>query len=317
LWSSGETTSSINVSTAGTYTVTVTDIANGCTSSANEVIVQNNAIPNISGMLNVCEGATVNLSSNVVGGTWLSFNTSVATINNSGMVMGIAAGTTTIRYTANNGCFSAVTFTVNPLPSISGTNTVSRGNTTQLTSNISTGTWISMNPSIATVTSSGLVSGLSLGQANIVYRTAKACTDTMLVNVIETAAECCDYTIICDGSNVYNGSTYVMKSLTEGYTSAATSTFSITNTNCSHDIQVHIYYSGANVSDFSINDASFQNTIGNGDTYSFSITPNVGLPEGTYQMTIVLSCEADASAITYQKVYDVKFKCRSSCNCRN
>ncbi|MEJ7586874.1 MAG: hypothetical protein WKI04_04865 [Ferruginibacter sp.] len=61
---------------------------------------------------------TTNLD-NTPGGTWLSSNTAVATINSSGIVNGIVAGTTVISYTIPadvNGCSNSVsaTITVDP-----------------------------------------------------------------------------------------------------------------------------------------------------------------------------------------------------------
>src|SRR6185436_9613136 len=45
------------------------------------------------------------------GGTWSSDNETVATVNSSGVVLGVAEGTANITYTVNNGCGSPVSST--------------------------------------------------------------------------------------------------------------------------------------------------------------------------------------------------------------
>jgi hypothetical protein len=104
-----------------TYTVTGTNIA-GCTAT-DQVLVTVNPLPTIapiSGSNTVCEGATLNLSNTTAGGTWSSSNTNIATVNNSGVVSGILAGSVNITYTFTdaNGCSNSAvkSITVNPTP---------------------------------------------------------------------------------------------------------------------------------------------------------------------------------------------------------
>ncbi|OEL10928.1 bacterial Ig-like domain family protein, partial [Cloacibacterium normanense] len=67
----------------------------------------------------------------------------IATVSNTGLVTGVAAGSVTITYTNNNGCSTTTTVTVNPLPTITGTTSVCVGSTTQLTGS---GTPAASNP---------------------------------------------------------------------------------------------------------------------------------------------------------------------------
>src|SRR5205823_5553796 len=61
-WSTGATTQTITVGTAGSYTVTVTD-ANGCTGSDTKTITTfTNPTPSISGTLDFCSGKTTTLT---------------------------------------------------------------------------------------------------------------------------------------------------------------------------------------------------------------------------------------------------------------
>jgi hypothetical protein len=89
---------------------------------------------------------------------WVSSNPAVATINASGVVTGLAFGTTTITYTDNLGNNASTNVTVNPLPTITGTLVKCVGGTTQLTGSgtpAATTPWLSSNPAVATVTTPG------------------------------------------------------------------------------------------------------------------------------------------------------------------
>ncbi len=59
----------------------------------------------ISGLTMVARGANINLYNSVAAGTWTSRNTGIATIDaTTGLLNGVAIGTTTITYTVVNGC---------------------------------------------------------------------------------------------------------------------------------------------------------------------------------------------------------------------
>ncbi len=97
----------------------------------------------VTGVLSVCNGSTTTVSdpSGDAGGTWSSSNPAIGTVDAvSGVVSGIANGTTIITYSVSNACGTATAtaeVTVNPLPSISttvGTGTaICYGSTTTLT----------------------------------------------------------------------------------------------------------------------------------------------------------------------------------------
>jgi uncharacterized protein YjdB len=83
-------------------------------------------LPTITGTPNVCIGLTTTLTGSATPNAtnpWISASPSVATINSSGVVTGVAVGTSVITYTNSNGCTVNQTFTVNPLPTITGTST--------------------------------------------------------------------------------------------------------------------------------------------------------------------------------------------------
>src|SRR5947199_2697924 len=130
--------------------------------------------------------------------TWASSNTSVGTVNASGLVTGVVAGATTITATSEGQSgTSAVTVTAAPVPVASvtvspATAAVFVGQTTQLTAtpkdangNTLTGrtiTWASSPSSIAGVNGSGLAAGVAVGSATITATSeGKSGTSTITV----------------------------------------------------------------------------------------------------------------------------------------
>jgi hypothetical protein len=80
----------------------------------------------ITGTTSVCVNATTNLANSITGGTWSSTNTNVATVSATGIVSGLAAGSSVITYTTLCGGVSTATVTVNALP----TTTITAGSAT-------------------------------------------------------------------------------------------------------------------------------------------------------------------------------------------
>ncbi|SHG12190.1 Ig-like domain-containing protein [Flavobacterium johnsoniae] len=115
---------------------------------------------------------------------WTSSNTAVATVNASGLVTAVAAGTATITVKTVDGnktATSAITVAAIPVSSVAVSPTSASlyaGNTQQLSATISPAnatnknvTWSSSNTAIATVNSSGLVTAVSAGTATITATT--------------------------------------------------------------------------------------------------------------------------------------------------
>jgi len=104
LWSTGESTQSIVVSTSGSYSVTFTD-GGGCSSISLVEVVTVNPLPSApvisaGGATAICQGNTVTLSSSQVSGnTW---STTETTQN----IVVTSAGDYTVQYTDGNGCIS-------------------------------------------------------------------------------------------------------------------------------------------------------------------------------------------------------------------
>jgi hypothetical protein len=104
--------------------------------------------------------------------------------------------TTYFRAVLTNGTCAAAnsdvaTVTVNPLPTITGTLTTCIGATTQLTGSATAAgvsPWVSSAPAVATVNSSGLVTGITTGTTTITYKNSNNCTITATVTVGNTNA---------------------------------------------------------------------------------------------------------------------------------
>lgn len=111
LWSNGSTASTIQPSTAGTFTLTVTD-GNGCTGSISQVVtVNSNPAPAISGNLNVCQGnpAVLSATSGFSNYTW-SNGATTAAINVQ------SSGVYSVLVSDQNGCTGTASVNFNLLP---------------------------------------------------------------------------------------------------------------------------------------------------------------------------------------------------------
>ena len=147
----------------------------------------------------VCAGSVITYTDATVGGTWTSSNTAIATINGTGNITGIAAGTSTITYSVGT-CYVTKLVTVNPLPSIiTGGTSVCIGNSITLADSVAGGNWTSSATSVATVSSSGVVAGLSAGTSTISYVLPSGCSNTILITVSAAPAPISGTFSVCTG----------------------------------------------------------------------------------------------------------------------
>ncbi len=197
--SSAASVSSTGVVTGGgaTGSATITYTAAGCSTSASVIVLTApTTAGTITGSSVLCAGASTTLNDGAASGTWSSTSTAIATVDGFGIVHGVSGGSVTISYTVANICGSigtSTSITINPLPDagiITGLVTICQGDTATLSDVAGSGTWSSTNSSIATITSSGLVTGVSAGAATISYTVSNDCgtlAATQAVNVLSTA----------------------------------------------------------------------------------------------------------------------------------
>jgi uncharacterized protein YjdB len=122
---------------------------------------------------------------------WSSSNPLVAAVGTAtGEVTGVIPGTVTVSYSMGVGCTVNKTVSVSPLPaSITGPDNICMGSTTTLHDATTGGSWSSSTPATATVTTSGVVHGISGGIGIISYASpATGCAAVYPVSVIQVPA---------------------------------------------------------------------------------------------------------------------------------
>ena len=216
------TTGVVSGIVAGTSAVSYT-MSSGCVSTV--VVTVNSSPAAISGTAGVCQGSTTSLADATTGGIWNTSNSSIATVGGtSGVVMGVSAGTTNITYTIlTTGCTAIATVTVNTVPAaISGTAAFCSGNTVTLTNTVPGGTWISSDNTIATISTSGIASGVAGGTATISYSLSAGCGVAMMVTVNQSPSAISGSSSLCIGTAGTFGNTVVGGTWSSSNTSVAT-----------------------------------------------------------------------------------------------
>ncbi|MCW3123142.1 MAG: surface protein [Flavipsychrobacter sp.] len=162
----------------------------GCNDGDGTVDICLNNPGTIIGTHPICSGLTLQISETVGGGTWSSSNTAVATIGSTtGIVTSIFGGTTTITYTVTSACatvYATITFVVTASPDpITGTNPVCVGSTAPFTSTTPGGKWTISTSPAATISKTGLVTGIYPGRPTVTYTaaTGPACYTTYTFDV--------------------------------------------------------------------------------------------------------------------------------------
>jgi len=229
----------------------------------------------------ICHGGTTTYTDATSGGTWSSSNTAVATVNSSGVITGVSAGTANISYTITNTCGSSTktkSITVQNAPAaISGASTLCVGAIATLTDTVSGGTWSSTSTSVATINSSGIVSAAGAGTTTISYSLTNGCgtnaaTTTITVNAVPTAG-----TIAASTYNYCVGSGAAI-------TLSETGTVSGTGTLASYNWSGPLGYSTTTSSP------------------SATFTPTTSLSGGTYSLTVTYpgtGCTSSAVSAPY------------------
>ena len=184
-----------------TISYTVTN-GSGCSASAttpDTVSVTPVSSP-VMGTMEFCANSSTSLSDAIAGGAWSSNDNTVATVDAvSGIVSGVAAGTDLIIYTVTNACGSVAdtaTITVDAVPVVSpitaAFTSICIGSSITLNDATPAGAWSTSDPTVATVSSTGVVTSVSTGTATITYTVSNisGCSDfaTLTVTVATSIA---------------------------------------------------------------------------------------------------------------------------------
>jgi uncharacterized protein YjdB len=123
------------------------------------------------------------LSSSPAGGTWSSSNSGIASVGTTGIVTGVTAGAATISYVLGTGCMRTLTMNV-----VAGLPAITAG-----------GTWSSSTTTVATVSTTGTVTGVAAGATTISY-TLGGCRVTAVVTVTSAPPVITGAIYVCAGS---------------------------------------------------------------------------------------------------------------------
>jgi len=152
----------VNGGAVGTTSFDFLSTATGCTNTSATITVNPN--PVLNGPSQVCVGSTISYTGGT-GFTWSSSNTNFATVNQfTGLVTGVSAGTITLTNTnPSTGCFAiSQPIIVNARPVVTAPASVCVGGNVTL-SPTSGGTWATSDGTKATVSNSGVVTGVAAG----------------------------------------------------------------------------------------------------------------------------------------------------------
>jgi hypothetical protein len=162
---------------AGVVTITYT-LPTTCYITRTQTVNMLPIVGGITGTTTVCQSSSTMLSSTTTGGVWTSGDVSIATIvSSTGEATGVAPGNASITYTVTSpfGCVSAAysSVSVNPIPTVTAivgsVSNVCAGLTIPLSNTTTGGVWSSSNPLVATVGTTGTVTGVAFGAAVISY----------------------------------------------------------------------------------------------------------------------------------------------------
>jgi len=195
----GATAQTYSATDTGAYTV-ITTLSTCTSDESNPTVVTANVTPSppiikASKTTTACQGDTVTLHTSSPTNKWFKDGTEILG-ETSNFYTATSSGSYTIEATNTAGCISGfsapIIVTIAPYPVVDpivGTSTVCALSTLQLTNATPSGVWSSDNNAIATVDSSGLVTGVNPGTIAINYTLANSsgCTTVVSQNITVTA----------------------------------------------------------------------------------------------------------------------------------
>ncbi len=162
---------------AGTVQFIFTDTSTGCSSGSTAFMTVNPVPTTVLELDEICIGQSTTATPSV-GGTWTSSNDAIATINNSGQIVGVTPGKVVFTYIdATTLCAAADTDSLEVLdgqPVTLNDTDLCIGESALLTPNTG-GTWASTAPGVATVTNAGVVTAVAPGSATFIFTDDAGC----------------------------------------------------------------------------------------------------------------------------------------------
>ena len=225
-----------------------------------------------------CISTTITLADTVSGGTWTSSNPAVATVSAEGVVTGITRGSVVISYTID-GQTMAKTLYVNSLPNaanISGSFWICPGATSTYTDATPGGVWGITNGSIATISTTGVVTTLaSSGNDTVIYSITNTCGTTARRKAIRVIGTTIPSAICGSGGSICVGSSLTLAEYTAGGT-----------------------WSSTNAGVASVSSSGVVTGISAGtDTIKYTVTNSCGVTGSSYRVVRIISVP-DAGTIT-------------------
>ncbi|MBX2905848.1 MAG: T9SS type A sorting domain-containing protein [Taibaiella sp.] len=190
---------------SGTTTITYT-LPSGCITTRIETV---NEMPGaITGMVPLCVGNNVLLSSSTGGGAWIAGDAATAGVSGGGLVSGVSEGIAPVTYQLPSGCQVTALATINPLPApITGSTNICQGASSTLSNTTAGGTWASTNPGVATINASGTLTGVTPGFASVSYTlSGTGCSVSVPIIVNTLPASITGITEVCKDDNTALGS---------------------------------------------------------------------------------------------------------------
>ena len=160
-------------------------ITNSCGTATSSVVVTINPLPNagiIIGADSLCAGSGTLLLSTASGGVWSSLHSAIASVSDSGYVLGIMPGADSIKYKVMNTCgIDSVMhrLTIRTVPYVSavtGLDSICQAHIFLYTDSVSGGHWYIANTN-ATISLIGVLTGVNPGLDTVYYVLSNFCGD--------------------------------------------------------------------------------------------------------------------------------------------
>ena len=258
---------------AGTDSI-IYSLSNSCGTFSTSLIITVNATPGpISVASAFCVGTTIS-ATDTAGGLWASAY-GLFTVDGSGTLTGLSAGSDVLSYTLSDGCFATTTVEIDiPASAILSDSTVCQRSVLSLADSALGGTWASADSSILFVSGSHAL-GVNGGMTTLYYTLTNSCgtyADSEHIHVLAAPPSLVYSTNMCVG-----GSQVVTDSVAGG-------TWAVLNANLSIDSlgMIHALAMGSDLIDYTISDGCSALGMVLIDTIPAMLTGDSAVCNGSY-----------------------------------